>query len=270
MGFTKLYQGIVQSSIMAEDPATFKVWIAILASCGPDGIARISSTYLSAVCRLSQEQVDKSIIVLESPDPNSRSKEEDGRRIKPQDGGWYVINYKKYREFTYSDSPAAIRQRRHRKKIQQGKSVTRHTALRDVVTGHNISASDSSLSSIPIREDKSKKKRGNGVESKEFQEWWAKYPRKLGKQDARLVYAEVTITESPEDLLKALENYLLEIAHNKTEEKYIKHPATFLRSERWKDYLNWSPMKSPGPQGPDKLAGIREWGKKQGLFPEEK
>ena len=126
MGFTKLDSGILQSSIMAEPSETFKVFIAILASCGPDGIAKVSSTYLAAACYFPLEVVDTAIAVLEAPDPRSRSLADDGRRICRVDGGYFVTNYEKYRGFTPQEgdpnSPGALRIRRWREKTQQ--SVT--------------------------------------------------------------------------------------------------------------------------------------------------
>ena len=121
MGYTKLYEGIIQSSVMAEDPVTFKVWIAILASTGPDAIARISSTFLAAACYLPVAKVDKALATLESPDPRSRSLNDDGKRITRVDGGFFVINYEKYRNPQEGDpgSPGAIRTRRWREKKNQ-------------------------------------------------------------------------------------------------------------------------------------------------------
>jgi hypothetical protein len=154
LGFTKLDEGILQSSIMMEDPATFKIWIGLLASCGPDGIAKVSSVFLSSVCHLSLGITDKALEILEKPDPRSRGLAEEGRRIKRVDGGYFVINYGKYRAFTYSMKNDAVRQRRHRKAV---KSVTeRDISVTECDShGHSASAS-SSLSSKNKDQEKNK------------------------------------------------------------------------------------------------------------------
>lgn len=154
MGFTKLHEGILQSSLMLEEPPTFKVWIALLASCGPDGIARVSSVFLSSVCHLDLVVVDKALEALETPDPRSRSLVEEGRRIKRVDGGYFVINYEKYRAFTYSMSEEAIRKRAWRAKVgtqedNSGQAPDKPGTSRDI-PGHSASAS-SSLSSSKAR-----------------------------------------------------------------------------------------------------------------------
>jgi hypothetical protein len=137
VGFTKLDEGILRSSIMAEPSDVFKVWIAFLASCGPDGIARVSAVFISSVCRLDPAVVHKAIERLEAPDPDSRSETEEGRRIKRVDGGWFIVNYDKYRAFSYSASAEAIRARRYReRKKRQRERDERHDASR-----HSASAS---------------------------------------------------------------------------------------------------------------------------------
>lgn len=144
MGFTKLDERLVQSSIMSEDPKTFKLFITLLASCGYDGVARISSTFLAATCYMSIEDIDKSLAILEAPDGRSRSLENEGRRIQRVDGGYLIINYLKYRERTYSMSKEAIKKRRQRTRGDKKKDI--EGTLRGQVGqggGHSASTSAS-------------------------------------------------------------------------------------------------------------------------------
>jgi hypothetical protein len=75
-------------------------------------------------------------------------------------------------------------------------------------------------------------------QSKDFDAFWEKYPRKVEKTPAFEAYVSALKEATPDDLLKALDGYLADIAENKTEKKYIKHPATFLHKNRWRDYLD--------------------------------
>ena len=138
MGFTKLHERLVQSSIMAEDPKTFKIFIALLASCGPDGIAQVSSTFLSAACYMPIEDIDNALAILEAPDKRSRSLDEEGRRIKRVDGGYFIINYKKYRGFDYSTKTEAVRKRIYRMGHSSGHSGT--------ILGHPVTVAGRSAS----------------------------------------------------------------------------------------------------------------------------
>jgi len=148
MGFTKLDEGILRSSIMAEDSDTFKVWIALLASCGYDGIAKISPVFLSSVCRLPLDIIEKAIVTLESPDKHSRSLKEDGKRIRKVDGGFFVVNYSEYRGRTYSQKSDAVRQRKYRDK--RDINVTKSHKS---VTSCDISASASASASASVNKN---------------------------------------------------------------------------------------------------------------------
>lgn len=114
MGFVKLDDQLGDSSLMACPSDTFKVFVYILSRCGPDGISRTSPTGISAHCFLPLDVVRRAIGALESPDPDSRSKVDEGRRIKDVDGGFLVVNYLKYRERGYSGKDSAVRMRRKR------------------------------------------------------------------------------------------------------------------------------------------------------------
>lgn len=130
---------------------------------------------------------------------------------------------------------------------------------------NDFKVNDNALESIS-------KSKSNLSESSEFSVWWKQYPKKLEKKDAIKAY-EHNIKEGAthEEMLTALRNYCIKLSYDKTEEKYIKHPATFLRAERWRDYLSM-PTEKPkqvgenrGPTKPqDYWDKIREL-KMQGL-----
>lgn len=65
--------------------------------------------------------------------------------------------------------------------------------------------------------------------SKDFEDFWEVYPRKVGKGDAYKKYkTRIKDGWSPAELLEAAKNYRTKVLNDKTEPKYIKHPKTFL------------------------------------------
>lgn len=78
------------------------------------------------------------------------------------------------------------------------------------------------------------------VRVQQFEEWWSRYPRKVGKQQAMKCYsARLKEGTSVEELTKARDGYLKYLAREKTEMRYVMHPSTFLGPNgRWKDYLH--------------------------------
>lgn len=72
-----------------------------------------------------------------------------------------------------------------------------------------------------------------------FSEFWKIYPRKQDKGQAYKCYlARINDGYSEDQLLTACRNYAAECEKNRTEQKYIKHGATFLSiNEPFLDYL---------------------------------
>lgn len=101
MPFTKLDSGIVDSSLWAAPDHIVRVWITILAKKDHDGMVRIAPSALQRVSNIYDDsdgiKFREAINVLESPDPESRTMEFDGRRIEKVEGGWVVLNHEKYR-----------------------------------------------------------------------------------------------------------------------------------------------------------------------------
>lgn len=218
MGFTKLDEGIVHSSIWSEALATRVLWVTMLAMADSNGFVSSSRSGLLRAANIPEADFNVAIEILEAPDPDSRSPEHGGRRIEKCDGGWMVLNYRRYREFTYSGSKEAIKKRRQRDKRGQKGDMS--------PKGGDISASASSS------EDKRK-----GVPDS-FDAWWSRYPRKVEKKVAEKAYAQaIKAGAKPEELSAALDGYRLQIEKDRTEDRYIKHASTFLHEDRWRDFL---------------------------------
>ena len=70
----------------------------------------------------------------------------------------------------------------------------------------------------------------------QFNEFWSVYPRKISKTDAAKAWNTLIKSgTSIDEIIKATRNYATECQGK--EMKFIKHAATFLKNDRWKDYL---------------------------------
>jgi hypothetical protein len=98
-GFAKLDSGIVNSTIWVQPHDVLRVWIWFLSQADSRGTVDTAAPALSLICMVPLERMREILLLLESPDPDSRSPNDDGRRIEKIDGGgWRIINYGKYRE----------------------------------------------------------------------------------------------------------------------------------------------------------------------------
>jgi hypothetical protein len=113
--FVKLFGSILNSSMWCADGDTRLVWITMLLLADADGNVWGA---IPGVARQAGVEVDacrRAIDYLSAPDPDSRSSELEGRRIVPIDGGWRVVNARKYREMqTSGQRKASERSRRYR------------------------------------------------------------------------------------------------------------------------------------------------------------
>lgn len=135
MAYTKLFQSIITSTIWSEDDQTRIVWITMLAIADKNGEVQGS---IPGIARLAGVSVDAARAAIErflSPDLDSRTKDDDGRRIEVIDGGWHLLNHKKYRDMA-SDADRAekakLRQQRKREKDRRNNVTRRHGQSRNI------------------------------------------------------------------------------------------------------------------------------------------
>lgn len=100
--FTSIYQGTLRGNSHG-----LLVFTNLLAHCDREGIADIHPRAIAEEVGLPIDAVRSALEVLESPDDESRSPEEQGRRIIRMDEhrawGWRVVNYAKYRAIRSED-----------------------------------------------------------------------------------------------------------------------------------------------------------------------
>ncbi len=127
MAYTKLFHSIITSSLWNEDDATRIVWITMLACADKNGEVQGSVPGLARVAGVSLAACQTAIDKFLSPDPYSRTKDDDGKRIEAIPGGWLLLNHAKYRRLASREEQIeanAERQRRHRAKQARNAKVT--------------------------------------------------------------------------------------------------------------------------------------------------
>jgi hypothetical protein len=134
-GYTKLFPSIVHSTVWRAPNATRLVWITMLALADRDGQVEASLPGLADAARVSLDECTEALQYLQQPDPWSRTKDFQGRRIVPTDGGWLLLNHEKYRRKLDAEdrkTRAAERQKRHRDRRRDVTERDSNAASRDV------------------------------------------------------------------------------------------------------------------------------------------
>lgn len=80
-----------------------------------------------------------------------------------------------------------------------------------------------------------KAKKHTGVDA-DFEEFYAAYPRHVGKEAARRAFVKAVKNKAPAaDIIEGARRYAAATAAAGTETRFIAHPATWLNAGRWSD-----------------------------------
>lgn len=123
------------------------VFTNLLAHADQTGMVDIHPRAIADEVGLSQDDVKAALVELEDIDPESRSPEQDGRRIIRLDGhrawGWQITNYVKYRSIHNEDERREqnrLAQARWRDKNKQTVSVRNHVSAQSAHTDADADA----------------------------------------------------------------------------------------------------------------------------------
>jgi hypothetical protein len=97
--FVKIYGSILQSSLLLLPVHVRWCFVAMLAAAKADGRVRTPSVRtLAHLVNLTPEETESALAILEAPDPDSTTPDHEGRRVIREQGCWFVVNHKLYRE----------------------------------------------------------------------------------------------------------------------------------------------------------------------------
>lgn len=221
MGYTKLFNEILLSTVWQEPDHVRLVWIALLAMKDERHEVMSSVLGLSKMANVSFEDTQKAIKILLSPDKGSRSKEHDGCRIKEIDGGWYILNGEKYRK------KLSVEHRREYQKEWKREKRSRDKQLLSTPV-HNVYTTEQNITEQNITEHSL----SESDFPKSFLDFWDFYPKKVGKMAAFRAWKKIK-NHSP--ILSALEIQVQSEKWQDQNGRFIPNPATWLNEGRWMD-----------------------------------
>ena len=247
-GFTKLFQSILASTIWRSSDTTRLVWITLLAMADRNGVVEGSVPGLADFARVSLPDCVMSLKELQAPDEWSRSKVDQGRRIREIDGGWFLINYGEYRKKLSQDERREylkLKQREYRQRNR--KQVLTHvnnvsdkqTMLTQAEAEAEADKKEQALSNQPAQKTKQALRKLSSANA-DFEAFRQAYPvsRRTGGKDAKNAWKQAIKGRNGNHLsvmLTALEQ------HKRSEQwqipKLIPLMTTWLNQERWTQVL---------------------------------
>lgn len=133
-GYTPVFDSVFLGSLCGKYP-DLPVWLVLLALQQRGGIIDAHPSYIATVSGIPQADIEAAIARFCEPDPHSRTKDHDGRRLEPLEGrgfGWRVLNHEKYRA-------KARKQEYDTARTESGADASRKKESRRVPTNHDKS-----------------------------------------------------------------------------------------------------------------------------------
>ena len=266
--WVKFHTDILNSSLMSEDIITkwvvFPVCVLLAREqdweegtfkATPHTLASramiLGDPILAAADLDPCELVTKSLQILSSPDHESSSPDEEGRRLVPLGGNrWRVVNWP-----LYQDSPLRAKWRRDKRR-QRGQVVDddghdvdmsgqvvdkKRTGGGPGADLPSVSVSVSDSISTPTPTLPTPKKSTTVTEKEEdlgFEEWWVAYPqgRRVKKAKALVIWGRMTSEERVMALAALGQHTEMWVREGRPIDK-IPHPTTWLNARQWEDEI---------------------------------
>jgi hypothetical protein len=140
--YTPIPKSIITSTIWLEKPHIFKVWMTMILSSDAKGIVRGSVPGLANLAHVTTEECREALSRFRDPDPDSRTKDYEGRRIEDIDGGWRLFNHKRQRDMmgighaTSTERVRAWRERRAGNETDETPDETDETFRNNATPGN--------------------------------------------------------------------------------------------------------------------------------------
>lgn len=252
-GYTKLHAKLVTSSIWNEPNHIRLLWITLLATADVDGNVEGSVGGLAHLARITPDECKEALETLSSPDPDSGD-ESTGERIrKVGPGVWHIINHSLYRDrqTRRQAQQAKWARDKRRKKSSNVDGVDASTMSTQTQTQYTEAVQNRSTpppgggcggrgsDTLPLGSEnganRSRRKPPQTSDSR-FDEFWAAYPIKQGKKEARAAWKK--IRDLDEQFPAILEAAKATAVLHSVGNRKIKYPQGWLNGRRWEDELD--------------------------------
>ena len=114
---------ILSSSVWSEAPHVRLVWLTLLILCDTDGYVGAAIPGIARAAGVSLAETRDAMERLQQPDPDSRTKTDEGRRVRLAERGFQILNFREHLD-RLSAERAKSRDRVRRFRERQRSNVT--------------------------------------------------------------------------------------------------------------------------------------------------
>lgn len=250
--YVKIFPTMYTGSLYGAGMHIFAVWGWILAHKDENGLVEINPKLVADELGGTVEQVEEAIGYLCASDPNSRSPEQEGRRlVKVSQFGYAVVNHARYRD----RGGDRTEYWRNYKRGKRNKGV--HMSTVDNVDNCGMSTNSTHADADADADIPPIVPQGT---ADGFDDFWRAYPKKVARAQAVKVWKKLGPDKDlAAKIVAAVKVYAGTDQWQRDSGRYIPHAATFLNQRRWEDKTVLEIATEPTPdlppveRGPDGL-----------------
>lgn len=209
--YGKIFEQMYDSSI-AEDWKTMIVFQQMIVLADEEGNVDMTMDAIHRRTNLPMDIIQHGIKALQEPDSMSRSVTQQGKRIAliddHRDWGWYLINYKYYRDLATREQKRIKARERKRKQREKEADAPCHAMSR--MSRHTDTDVDTDNNNT-------------------FDLFWNAYPKKVDKKKALTAFKNLT-KEKQQKAIKDCQTRYQGVA-----KQFVPNPTTYIHGERWED-----------------------------------
>ena len=238
--FASMYSG----SLFGKPATVFAVWGYVIAHMRPSRkdqqcYVELNPALLAATFDTTPEEIDAAIQTLEAPDPASRTKEAEGRRLvlleeerTPGPMQFMVVNGSKYRALRDEEE-----RRIYLREAKRASRASQRKSTKSLTVNHGQPQASQAEVEAEVEEEKP---RSSCPSSDDFEQFWGVWEKKIGKGKARLAFSSLTKKGSLppiEELIRKVRELQATDAWSENGRQYQPHPSTWLSREGWLDEI---------------------------------
>jgi len=225
--YGKIFETMYEGSMVGAGAHVFAVWGYCISKADPeDHIVRLNTAILSTAIGEPVDRIAEAIKYLCSRDDESTNTDHDGRRLLHLSGlSYLVVSHEHYRSMKSNEEQRAYFRDAKRKQRAKEKGVK--DSQRQSQDPAYVSVSEFALEGESEGEPK--------PEAMGFDDFWERYPKKKAKADARKAWRDHKCAKIADEICAAVDDQKRWPEWTKDAGKFIPHPATWLRAERWED-----------------------------------
>ncbi|WDS36216.1 hypothetical protein [Pseudoxanthomonas sp.] len=249
--YTKLFSSITESTVWGEPYATRIVWVTMLAMADASGDVYGAIPGLARRANVTLEEVETALQSFMSPDPYSRTKDDDGRRIVEIAGGWRLINHAKYGSVRNEEERQAYKREWDRQNRPSGHKRTAQSDNSPTQSDSSPTKPDSPTPLTPtpsLQEEQKQERVQPAAAPSRFAEFWAVYPNPKAKKVAKAIWDKRKLDSRCDELIAHVR--LMVESDDDWRRGYVPMGSTYLNQDRWEDVPKQQPRAGPATGQP--------------------